>query len=118
MLSPEPDYAFGFETSTLSTPELNNDFFLPSAEPFPGFDGDSLLSSLQDTPDLVGVPAWSGDEFGSINLMPPCGPSPSPNNLLHELAAGPSTNWWESDVLCKHKQILYATAARFAVRAR
>ena len=95
-------------TSAYSTPEA--DYLGNISEAFPHFDGGSFFPDFPDSGGLGGLP-WSGDGLDvppSLvdDLLAQC-PNPS-SSSLHESSPGPSLGWWENDVFCENKQMLYA----------
>ncbi len=94
-------------TSVFGTPEVD---YLRNGESFPPFDEGSFYPEFPE-PGGSGCLPWSGDGFNvPLSLVDDflvhC-PNPSPSSL-HESSPGPSLNWWENDVFCENKQMLYA----------
>ena len=103
---PEPgELALGFDpTSVFNTPELE---YLGNGDAFSQFDGE-FFPNFSDS-GSGGLP-WASDglDFRSVDDMLGQYSSDSSPSSLHNSSPGPSMNWWENDVFCENKQMLYA----------
>ena len=104
---PEPaELGLGFDpTSVFNTPELE---YLGNNDAFSQLDGE-FFPNFSDS-GSGGLP-WSSDglDFPSVvdDILAHCSSNSSPSSL-HTSSPGPSVNWWENDVFCENKQMLYA----------
>lgn len=103
------DIGFGFDASVFSTPELDHEYFLGNtSDAYPQLDAEQFLPRLPESSSSADLAAWSGLEFPPVDdFLAPC-PSSSSTSSVHEPSNGSSTNWWENDVFCENKQMLYA----------
>ncbi len=101
--------AFGFDASVFSTPELEHEYFLGNnGDVFPQLDAEQFLPHLPESSSSADLAAWSGLDFPPVDdFLAPC-PSSSSTSSVNEHSTGSSLNWWENDVFCENKQLLYA----------
>ena len=111
VILPESELGLPFDpASVFNTPEVD---YLGNRDAFPSFDEGPFFPDFPEpggSGSAGGLP-WSGDGLDVPpsfvhDFLAQC-PNPS-SSSLHESSPGPSLNWWENDVFCENKQMLYA----------
>lgn len=109
----EHDLGLGFDASAFSTPELDDFLLGSSSDTFPPLDGDAFFGISSPSSSSSGA-GWAGGGLlaGAADVDDFLGSGTKSSTINVRNASGGSAiecTWWENDVFCENKQLLYGT---------